>query len=112
LKKLLPKLVQVRFLEFAKSVQAFITGSAIVAPYRSHCHSNAGNKEFLMRKPGRPKSDRQPYWKLERITLVLHGYQRARENGEKHVVAVKEAVEFVMSKARKMPISETEVKRI
>jgi len=65
-----------------------------------------------MKKPGRPKNGLRPMWMLERITLVLFAYERAREAGEKHCVAVSEAVKYVRQTAPAMRISETEVKRI
>jgi len=65
-----------------------------------------------MKKPGRPrKNGMQPMWMLERIILALYAYGRAREAGEKHSVAVSEAVQHVLDRAPQMPISETEVKR-
>ena len=49
---------------------------------------------------------------LTRETLVVYAYGRAREAGEKHSVAISEAVKYVRDNAPAMPISETEVKRI
>jgi hypothetical protein len=62
---------------------------------------------------GRPrKNGLQPIWVLGRDTRALYAYERAREKGEKHCVAVSEAVKHVQQTAPWMPISETEVKRI
>lgn len=66
-----------------------------------------------MGKPGRPKKNGlQPIWVLQRVTLALFAYERAREAGEKHCVAVREAVKYIRQNAPRMRISETEVKRI
>ena len=66
-----------------------------------------------MNKPGRPrKNGPQPMWMLERIILALYAYGRAREAGEKHTVAISEAVKYVRETAPRMRVSETEVKRI
>jgi hypothetical protein len=66
-----------------------------------------------MNKVGRPpKNGQQPMWVLERITLALFAYERAREQGEKHCVAVSEAVKYIRQTAPRMRVSETEVKRI
>ncbi len=66
-----------------------------------------------MRKAGRPrKNGLQPVWVLQRVTLALFAYERAREAGEKHCVAVSEAVKYIRKIAPTMRISETEVRRI
>jgi hypothetical protein len=66
-----------------------------------------------MNKPGRPrKNGQQDMYILERITLALFAYGRARDAGEKHSVAISEAVKYVRETIPAMPISETEVKRI
>jgi hypothetical protein len=66
-----------------------------------------------MKAPGRPKKNGQkPMWMLERGSLVVYAYGRAREAGEKHSVAISEAVKYIQDTAPAMPISETEVKRI
>jgi hypothetical protein len=66
-----------------------------------------------MKKPGRPKKNGQkPMSVLERVMLVIHAYNLARDAGEKHIVAVLEAVNYVRDTAPAMRISETEVKRI
>lgn len=63
--------------------------------------------------PGRPKQNgQQPMRILLRSTVVIYAYGRAREAGEKHSVAVREAVEYIRATPHPMPISETEVKRI
>jgi hypothetical protein len=65
-----------------------------------------------MNKRGRPKKNgMKPLWMLRRITLVLRGYQKAREAGVKHSVAIQEAVRHVRETEPQMPISETEVRR-
>jgi hypothetical protein len=66
-----------------------------------------------MNKRGRPKKNGfQPFWVLGRETYVLYAYQQAREAGQKHFVAVQEAVIFVQQNLPGMPISDTEVRRI
>jgi len=65
-----------------------------------------------MHNVGRPRGGRQPIWVLQRILLALFAYERAREQGEKHCVAVREAVEYIRRAATAIRISETEVKRI
>jgi hypothetical protein len=67
-----------------------------------------------MKKRGAPKKNGElaPWWMLERDTLVLCAYQKARKAGEKHLSAILEAVQFVREERPGMPISETEVKRI
>jgi hypothetical protein len=66
-----------------------------------------------MKKPGRPKKNGQkPMWVLERETLAIYAYGRCRDAGEKHLVAILEAVKYIRDTAPAMPISETGVKRI
>jgi hypothetical protein len=66
-----------------------------------------------MNKRGRPKKNGQvPPWMLERVTIVLYAYERARAAGAKHLTAVQETVGFVRANRPLMPISETAVKRI
>lgn len=65
-----------------------------------------------MKKPGRPKNGVQPSWMLGRVTMAVYAYDLARKAGEKHSVAVSEAVTYIRETAPRMTISETEVKRI
>src|ERR1700733_13716189 len=66
-----------------------------------------------MHNVGRPrKNGLQPIRVLQRMTLALFAYQRARERGAKHSAAVSEAVGYVRRNAPAVRISETEVKRI
>jgi hypothetical protein len=58
------------------------------------------------------KNGLQPIWVLGRDVRALGAYECAREKGEKHCVAVSEAVKHVQQTAPRMSISETEVKRI
>lgn len=53
-----------------------------------------------------------PFWQLVRSGTALCGFDEARRRGEKHSVAIVEAVAFVRGLHPEMPISETEVKRI
>lgn len=59
-----------------------------------------------------PKNGVTEPWRFGRALKVVHAYRKARAGGEKHSAAVREAVEFVRQHDPKMPISETEVKRI
>jgi len=66
-----------------------------------------------MKKAGRPKKNgEQPVWMLDRVTLVLHAYDKARKAGAKHMAAIAEAVEFTRENRPRMKISTTEVRRI
>jgi len=47
-----------------------------------------------------------------RAATAMCGYDEARKKGEKHSVAVAEAVDLVREVLPEMPISETEVKRV
>ncbi len=64
-------------------------------------------------KRGRPpKNGMQPAWMLERGMEALYAYDEARRGGQKHSAAVRSAVEAIRAKYPRMPISETEVKRV
>jgi hypothetical protein len=66
-----------------------------------------------MNKRGRPKKDGQiPTWMLRREAMIVYGYDRARRLGEKHAVAIQEAVRYVQESDSRMRISETEVRRV
>jgi len=66
-----------------------------------------------MAKRGRPKKNgAKEGWMLLRDTISLGAYDEARRRGEKHMVAISEAVSAVRDRDSKMPISETEVRRI
>jgi hypothetical protein len=65
-----------------------------------------------MQKRGRPKSSYQKSWMLARAVLALYAYGRARDAGEKHSVAITEAVNYIRTICPRMKVSETEVKRI
>lgn len=51
-------------------------------------------------------------WMLVRVILAIYAYGLARDDGDKHLVAILEAVNYIGDKCPWMPISETEVKRI
>jgi hypothetical protein len=51
-------------------------------------------------------------WQFGRAVVVMAAFDEAREHGEKHSAAVRYAVEAVKQRNSKIPISETEVKRI
>ena len=66
-----------------------------------------------MKKRGRPPQNGVVGPKRFLRTLkAIQAYSRAREAGQKHSAAVKEAVEFVRQLDPKESISETEVKRV
>ena len=65
-----------------------------------------------MKKRGRPKSSYQDFGILERAVLAVYAYVQAREAGDKHIVAITEAVNYIRTICPSMKISETEVKRI
>jgi hypothetical protein len=66
-----------------------------------------------MRKPGRPrKNGEKPFWMLARETVAVYAYDQARKTGEKHSGAISEAVMYIRATYPRMPVSETEVKRI
>jgi len=66
------------------------------------------------RKPGRPrkKQDRIELWQFARAAVVISAYDEARVNGEKHSVAVTQAVDFVRRNDSEISISEAEARRI
>jgi hypothetical protein len=51
-------------------------------------------------------------WNFTRAGIVMSAYDEARENGEKHSVAVKQTVAVVRQRHPKIRISETGVRRI
>lgn len=51
-------------------------------------------------------------WEFGRLAKVTSAYDEARTKGEKHSVAVREAVDSLRMGSPGMPISETEVRRI
>ena len=66
-----------------------------------------------MAKRGRPKKHGvQPSWMLVRRMEVLYEYDQARQAGEKHASAVCSAVAAVRKRHPRMPLSQTEAKRI
>jgi len=66
-----------------------------------------------MAKRGRPKKHgAKQDWTLLRDSIALSGYDEARQRGEKHIVAISEAVSAVRKCDPQMPVSETEVRRI
>jgi len=66
------------------------------------------------RRRGRPikKEGSIEFWQFARAASVMCAYDEARKKGEKHSVAVRAAVDSLRMGSSKMPISETEVKRI
>lgn len=65
------------------------------------------------KKRGRPKQyGQKSIWMLHRATLVVYAYDRARASGAKHWAAIVEALNHVREKNPRMPISESEVRRI
>jgi hypothetical protein len=74
---------------------------------------NISEAKMQTRKRGRPPQNgvKEPR-NLLRSLAVLYSYDKARANGEKYIVAIRESVAFVRQFHPGMPISETEVKRI
>ena len=66
------------------------------------------------RQRGRPRKKEGSIesWQFARAAIVICAYDEARENGQKHSVAVRYAVDSLRQRSPEMPISETEVKRI
>jgi hypothetical protein len=66
------------------------------------------------RRRGSPRKieDSLEPWQFGRLAKVTAAYDEARRKGEKHSVAVRDTVESLKRTSPKMPISETEVRRI
>jgi hypothetical protein len=66
------------------------------------------------RRKGRPrkKEDSIEFWQFARAGKVMSAYDEARKKGEKHSVAVREAVDSLRLGSPEMRISETGVKHI
>ena len=66
------------------------------------------------RARGRPKKEKGliELWRFGRAGVVRFAYDEARQRGEKHSVAIICAVEYIRQHYPKMPISETEVRRV
>ena len=69
--------------------------------------------EIEKRQRGRPRKKENSIksWRFMRAAMAMCAYDEARKRGDKHSVAVRNAVDFVKQRNPKMPISETEVKR-
>jgi hypothetical protein len=69
-------------------------------------------KGMEKRQRGRPKKkgDIKEAWQFVRAGIVMSAYDESREKGEKHSVAVRDAVDFLRLYRPEMPICETEVK--
>ena len=65
------------------------------------------------KRRGRPQKDgvTEP-WRFGRALEIVYAYRKARDAGEKHSAAVREAVAFVRQLDPEMRISETEVRRV
>jgi hypothetical protein len=66
------------------------------------------------RRPGRPRKEAgtMEFRHFVRAGIVMAAYDEARQNDQKHSVAVRLAVEFVKQNYPKLRISETAVRRI
>ena len=66
------------------------------------------------RRPGRPRKEAgtMEYTHFVRAGIVMAAYDEARQNDQKHSVAVRHAVEFVKQNYPTLRISETAVRRI
>jgi hypothetical protein len=67
--------------------------------------------EKKLRGRPRKKGGSIEFWQFTRAAIVMCAYDEARENGQKHSVAIRHAVYFVKQLNWEMPISEAEVKR-
>ncbi len=66
-----------------------------------------------MKTMGRPRRNgRKKPKHFLRALMIIDAYSKARAEGTKHSVAVRETVEAIKKLAPGMPISETEVKRV
>lgn len=65
------------------------------------------------KKRGRPSRNgvKEP-WQFGRALMVIHAYSKARDGGQKHSAAIREAVDFVRQLDPEMPVSQTEVRRV
>ena len=65
------------------------------------------------RRPGRPRKEAgtMEYTHFVRAGIVMAAYDEARQNDQKHSVAVRQAVEFVKQNYPGLRISETGVRR-
>jgi hypothetical protein len=68
----------------------------------------------MKKKMGRPRKKKGVIspWAFTRAGIVMSAYDEARENGQKHSVAVRQSVEVIRQLHPKIPISETGVRRI
>ena len=64
-----------------------------------------GFKEMAMGKRGRPRREQDTIecWRSARGAMDTYAYDEARERGEKHSVAVREAVKSVKGRNSGMP---------
>jgi hypothetical protein len=69
-------------------------------------------KEKRLRGRPRKAKDTIQFWQFARAARVMYAYDKAREKGEKHSAAIRDAVQFVKERSPELHISETEVKRI
>ena len=65
------------------------------------------------RPRGRPRKEegREEFWRFVRTGIIISEYDEARKSGQKHSVAVNQAVEYLKQHQPEMPVSETVVKR-
>jgi hypothetical protein len=65
------------------------------------------------RPRGRPRKaeGREEFWRFVRTGIIISEYDEARKSGQKHSVAVNQAVEYLKQHQPEMPVSETVVKR-
>jgi hypothetical protein len=65
------------------------------------------------RAPGRPKNKNGTItlWSFARAGMIMSAFDETRASGEKHSVAVTEAVNRIRQRHPEMPVSESEVRR-
>jgi hypothetical protein len=68
----------------------------------------------MKKKMGRPRKKKEVLSSraFARAGIVMSAYDEARENGQKHSVAIRQSVEVTRERHPKIPISETGVRRI
>jgi hypothetical protein len=87
-------------------------GFGRIAQLRSDSQEE-GPKGMAKGKRGRPRKEQDTieFWRFARGAMGTCAFDEARERGEKHSVAIREAVKSVKEHSPGMPFSETEMRR-
>ena len=69
--------------------------------------------EIARKQRGRPRKQKDTIksWQFARVAMILCAYDEARRKGDKHSVAVKDAVDIIRQRSPELSISESGVKR-